>query len=260
MDEVKDTLPAEGGQEQVASAQEQAPFFEFQSPDGKTVDRFASREELAKAWKDSYLRTSDYTRKTQDIAKQREDIEKGRKDFEEQQKMLAQKKSQYDKWDELLRARPAIQRQLMAAGQNPASPGEIFERAQGYVDEKYQTLEEKFNALMKEREAEKFQRELDTHLTSLGGEYKDLDRDGVLALLNEVSSGDTATLLRTLHWATKGQKSPAAVEQKVLEKIEQKRKAGIMPSSKATLPAGNGREPGSIKEAKNALLANLGGG
>jgi hypothetical protein len=248
----------EEGQVAPDSTEQPAPYFEFTPPGGKP-EVYATKDELAKAYKDSFMRTSDYTRKTQEVAKQRQEHEQRTKDFEEQQKLFAKSKSQYDEWDRMLKARPQVARQLMQLGQAPAAPGEVFQRAQGYVDEKYKALEDKLTALEKEREAERFNRELEGSIQNLSGEFKDFDRDAVLALLNEVSNGDTSTLLKHLYFSHKGQKSPVEAEKKVLEGIEKKRQAGIVPSSKATPPS-NGKAPKSIKEARAMLLAEAGGG
>lgn len=259
-DEKTGSVPDSVGQgaPESAVAEQPAPYFEFTPPGGKP-EVYATREDLERAYKDSFMRTSDYTKKTQEVAKQRQEYEKQRKDFEEQQKMFAKSKAQYDEWDRLLKARPQVARQLMQLGQSPAAPGEIFERAQGYVDEKYKALEEKLEALEKEREAERFNRELESSIQTLSGEFKDFDREAVLGLLNEVSNGDTSTLLKHLYYAHKGARSPVEAEKKVLEGIERKRQAGIVPSSKATPPS-NGRAPRSIKEARARLLAETGGG
>ena len=251
--------PVDDGQGATDSVTEQpAPYFEFTPPGGKP-EVYATRDELEKAYKDSFMRTSDYTRKTQEVAKQRLEHEKQRKEFEEQQKMFSKTKAQYDEWDRLLKSRPQVAKQLMQMGQSPAAPGEVFERAQSYADEKYQELKGQLEALQKEREAERFQRELDANMQTLSGEFKDFDRDAVMGLLNEVSNGDTATLLKQLYFAHKGSRSPVEAEKRVLEGIEKKRQAGITPSLKGTLPS-NGKQPKSIKEAKQAMLERMGGG
>lgn len=256
-DEKTVAAPVEG---QVApdsgNTEQSAPYFEFTPPGGKP-EVYATRDDLSKAYKESYLRQSDYTRKSQEVAKQRQEHEKASKEFQEQQKAFLQTKQKYDKWDEMLKSRPQVARQLMQLGQAPAAPGEVFERAQSYADEKYKALEEKLSAIEKEREAERFQRELDGAMTNLSGEFKDFDRDAVTGLLNEVSNGDTSTLLRHLYFAHKGSQRPVEAEKKVLDGIEKKRQAGILPSSKASPPS-NGKAPKSIREAKEKMLAEIG--
>jgi hypothetical protein len=258
VDENTGALPVTDGQDAPDSTEQPAPYFETLSPDGKK-ETFGTRADLEKAWKDSYMRTSDYTRKTQEVSRQRAEHEKALKDFAEQQKVFAKNKMKYDEWDQLLKSRPQVARQLMQMGQSPAAPGEVYERAQSYADEKYKALEDKLTAFEQEREKERFQRELDGAMTTLSGEYPDFDRDAVMNLLGEVSNGDTATLLKHLYFAHKGTKSPIEAEKRVVEGIERKRQAGIMPSSKVSPPS-NGRAPKTIKEARLKALAELGGG
>lgn len=253
------TVAPDIGQGATDSVQEQpAPYFEFTPPGGKP-EVYATKDDLAKAYKDSYMRTSDYTRKTQEVARIRAEHEKAVKDFQEQQKLFMKTKAQYDEWDRLLKSRPQVARQLAQLGQSPAAPGEVYERAQSYADEKYKALEEKLASIEQEREKERFQRELDGAMQNLSGEFQDFDRDAVMGLLGEVSNGDTSTLLRHLYFASKGQKSPVEAQKKVLEGIERKRQAGIIPSSKVAPPS-NGRAPKTIKEARLQALANLEGG
>ena len=232
------------------------PYFEATSPDGKK-ETYATRADLEKAWTQSYMRTSDYHQKTREVARQRAEHERATKEFEENQKTFLKTKSRYDEWDQLLKARPQVARQLMQMGQAPAGPGEVYERAQGYADEKYKALEEKLEAIQKEREQERFQQELRGHIDTLKSEFADFDEDAVMNLLGEVSNGDTASLLRQLHFAHKGSKNPIEAEKKVLEGIERKRQAGIMPSSRASPPS-NVKAPKTIKEARAQALAALG--
>lgn len=63
---------------------------------------FKDRDELASAWRENYLRRSDYTKKTQALADERKQYEADLKKFQGDQetfKLLSQK---YDQWQELL--------------------------------------------------------------------------------------------------------------------------------------------------------------
>jgi hypothetical protein len=73
-DETTDVAP-DLGQGTPDSTEQPAPYFEATSPDGKK-ETYATRGDLEKAWKDSYMRTSDYTRKTQEVARQRAEHER----------------------------------------------------------------------------------------------------------------------------------------------------------------------------------------
>lgn len=253
-------LPAPSGQESMATEEVQAtPFYETQGPDGKPI-QFKTRADLDKTWKDSVMLRSDYTRKTQEVAKQRMEYEKRLKDFEEQQKMFQKSKSQYDEWDKLLKSRPEIQRELMNRARSPASPNEVFERAQGLVDETKKAMEERIEKLEKALEQKNFQDELQQHHSALSKRFEDYDPDAVTQLLQEVSSGDTATLLEKLYYARKGQTPPEEAQKRMLEQIEKKRRAGVVPSSKGTPPPSSNGHETSVKAIRNRLKAEAGGG
>jgi hypothetical protein len=260
MSDESTVLPGSTGQETPATEQVQAaPFYETQGPDGKSI-QFKTREELDKAWKDSVMLRSDYTKKTQLVAQQRAEFEKRMKDFDEQQKMFSKSKAQYDEWDRLLKSRPEIQRELMNRAKAPASPNEVFERAQGLVDETKKQMEERIEKLEKALEQKAFQDELQSHHQTLAKEFEDYDPEAVTQLLQEVSGGDTATLLRNLYYARKGQTPPEEAQKRVLEKIEQKRKAGVVPSSKGTPPPSSNGHETSIKAIRQRMKAEAHGG
>jgi hypothetical protein len=226
------------------------PFFEDVLPDG-TKKVYSSKDEFAKEWKNSYLRQSDYTKKTQEIAKTRSQIEAERKKFADEQKAFADAKKRYDDWDKLLKSRPDIYSQLERAATMPADPSVAYERAKEYADGTSKELQDRLAALEERLEREATEKELRSHMDTLKGKYEDFDEGEVMARLEHLSDGDTGKLMEILYWATKGQKSPAQIEQKITDQLRKKSQA-TLPSSKGAGPApskGNYRTTDAAREA-----------
>ena len=252
-----DNTPASAAQSALADTV-QSPGWSFEDvlPDGsKKV--YNSKEELAKEWKSSYLRQSDYTKKTQEIAQTRKQIEEERKKFAEEQKAFLEGKKRYDDWDKLLKTRPDIYQQLERAATSPADPSVAYERAREYADGSTQKLQERLEALEKQLEEERTKKELDSEMASLREKYPDFDEPEVMARLEYLSDGKTGPLLELLHWAVKGQKSPAQIEQKITDNLKRKSTAGMV-SSKGAGPTTSNKTYRNTDEAREAAMRELG--
>jgi uncharacterized protein YeeX (DUF496 family) len=253
-----DNTPASAATQAIAEtvSGSSAPFFEDVLPDG-SKRTFASKEELAKEWKNSYLRQSDYTKKTQEIAQNRKQIEDERKKFADEQKAFLGSRKQYDEWDRLLKTRPDIYQQLERAASSPADPSVAYDRAKEYADGTTQKLQERLETLEKRLEEDNTKKEIESTIGSLKEKYEDFDEPEVMARLEYLSDGDTGKLLELLHWATKGQKSPAQVEQKITEGLKKKSQAGLV-STKGTGPASTSKTYRNTDEAREAAMRELG--
>lgn len=252
-----DTTPAAAAQAAMAdTVTSSEPFFEDVLPDGsKKV--FKSKDELAKEWKNSYLRQSDYTKKTQEIAQTRKQIEEERKKFSDEQKAFLESKKRYDDWDKLLKSRPDIYSQLERAATSAPDPTVAYERAKEYADGTTKELAQRLEALEKQLEEERTKKEMDSEIASLKEKYPDFDESEVMARLEYLSDGKTGPLLELLHWAVKGQKSPAQIEQKITESLKKKSHAGMVPTSGAGAATSN-RTFRNTDEAREAAMRELG--
>lgn len=233
-----------------------APFFEDVLPDG-SKRTFANKDELTKEWKNSYLRQSDYTKKTQEIATTRKQIEDEKKKFSEEQKAFLESRKQYDEWDRLLKTRPDIYQQLERAATSPADPSVAYDRAKEYADGSTQKLQERLEALEKKLEEENTKKELESEMSSLKEKYPDFDEPEVMARLEYLSDGKTGPLLELLHWAVKGQKSPAQMEQKITEGLKKKSQVGMVSTKGGGLPSSS-KTYRNTDEAREAAMRELG--
>ena len=255
-DENTQAAPAEGQAAPAAPIGTSAQaFFETTLPDGKK-ETFASREDLDRAWRESYLRRSDYTRKTQEVGNQRKQLDQERKEFEEQLKAIQEQKKKYDTYSERLKNRPDVARRLEELASGVANPHDLLQVSKGYADEKVSALEKQLQELVKEREAEKFDRTMEETYRKLETEYEDFDRKSVEDLLQELSGGNVEALSRMAYFASRGMLSPAQVEQK-LATAREKKKASGMPKSGST-PQSKGKNYKSVDEALEAALRDVG--
>lgn len=252
-----DNTPASAAQSAIAdTVNSSAPYFEDVLPDGsKKV--FNSRDELAKEWKNSYLRQSDYTKKTQEIAQTRKQIEDERKKFAEEQKAFVENKKRYDDWDKLLKTRPDIYSQLERAATSPPDPSVAYERAKEYADGTSKELAQRLEALEKRLEEERTKKEMDSEIATLKEKYPDFEENEVMARLEYLADGKTGPLLELLHWAVKGQKSPAQIEQKITDSLKKKSTVGMVPTKGAGAST-SAKAYRNTDEAREAAMRELG--
>jgi vacuolar-type H+-ATPase subunit I/STV1 len=235
------------------------PFFSYKYADGRE-EVYKSKEELEKAYRDSYLRQSDYTKKTQEVAQVRKQVEEERKKFQEEQKQFLDLRKKYDGWDQVLKTRPDIYSQLERAAGAPPDPATVFDRSKGYVDERYSALEEQLKQMKAELDKDKTQKELDATFAKFKQKYADFDEGPIMERLEYLSNGETEPLVDLLYWATKGQMTPqqeAAIEEKVVGNLQKKKSAAMMPTK------GSGGLPSkrtfrTVDEARKAAYEDAG--
>lgn len=235
------------------------PFFSYKYADGRE-EVYKSKEELAKAYRDSFLRQSDYTRKTQEVAQTKKQIEEERKKFAEEQKQFTSIKQRYDEWDRLLKSRPDLYSQLERVATAPPDPSAVFDRSKGYVDEKYTALEEQLKEMKAAMEKDKTQKELDATFAKFKSKYEDFDEGPIMERLELLAGGETEPLIDALYWATKGQMTPAkeaAIEEKITENLQKKKSAGMVPA-KGTGAAPSKKTYRNPDEAAAAAFADAG--
>jgi hypothetical protein len=249
--------PQTGSQQTAPESSE--PYFSYKYADGKE-EVYRTKDELSKAYRDSFLRQSDYTRKTQEIAQTKKQIEDERKQHEDEKKQFAKMKQQYDEWDRLLKTRPDLYSQLERVASAPPDPSAVFERSRGYVDEKYTALEQQLAEMKAAMEKDRTQKELNDIFTEFHGKYEDFDEGPIMERLELLSSGETKPLIDALYWATKGQMTPdqqAKIEEKVIGNLQKKKSAGMV-SAKGTGPAPSKKSYRNLDEARKAAFEDAG--
>jgi DNA-binding transcriptional regulator GbsR (MarR family) len=237
----------------------QESYFEYVLPDGKK-EVYQTKDDLAKAYRDNFLRQSDYTRKTQEVAQTKKQIEEERKKFQEEMKAFTSVKQRYDEMDRVLKTRPDIYSQLERAVTMPPDAGSIYERSKGYVDETVQSLKSELDEMKKQLEEERTKKELDSTFMKLREKYPDLDEGQIMERLEYLSDGKTEPLIELLYWAAKGQMTPAQeakLEEKVTENLHKKRQAAMVPGRGATVSPS--KKPfRTSDEARSAAFEEMG--
>jgi hypothetical protein len=232
------------------------PFYSYKGPKGE--EAYKSREELDKFMREHALRQSDYTRKTQEVANYRKQFDQERSKFSEEQKAFMEAKKRYDQWDQTLKTRPDIYQQLERLAQSPADPATVFDRSKEYADSKTQELAARLEAMEKEREEERTNREMEDVFGKMKTKYQDFDQDQILEWLDTLKDGKTENLIEALYHANKGRMSPLETEKRMTEKLQKKASAGIVPG-KGAAPGGRPQFK-SFDEAAQAALRDAGAG
>lgn len=230
------------------------PFYSFSL--GGKEETYKTKEDLDKAYRDSFMRQSDYTRKTQEHAKAVKEFERQRQEFDQSRKDHERRMQQYAEWDRLLKSRPEIERQLMSLAQQGASPNELYERTTSYADEKYSALENKLREFEEREKQRELMHQRDSIFSDMASKYEDFDPDAVQVALEQLSGDDLRPLIETIYFSEKGRKPTAEVEQKIVEGLKKKEGAAML---------GGGGKPSSGKkvytdpdEARQAAKEALG--
>jgi len=218
----------EPGQVEVPPVAGGEAYFGYTYPDGK-VDNYATKEDLTKAWRDSHLRQSDYTRKTQDLAKERETHLKEIDDFKSQIKAFQELKSKYDGYDTFLTNRPDV-RQALERQYSQTSPDTVLDVSKKYTDDGKQELTDRLEKLEGMLQGQAEERELSGVFDSMEQKYgENFDRTAVRESLEHLSNGDTLPLVEMLHYATLGRQNAVEFQERMAESAKTKKQAAMVP-------------------------------
>jgi len=221
-------------------------------------DVFNTREDLERAWKDSYQRRDDYTRKTQAVAQLRKTYEQRQKEFEQRQKEFEEKQKEYEKYDRMLQTRPDVYQKLRQALNQPPDANVAFQRAESLVNDKTGELEQRLKEFEEWKQQQELEREKQNVFQQLSQELPDFNPETIeerLARLQNASFGDLA---RLLYHADRGEKSPLQVEQEITDKL--KKKGGVKTASPQGGKPPEGQGFKSLDEARHAALRDAQGG
>lgn len=241
--------------EETGQAEEPLLEYHFEGDDEPT--RFQSADELKSFIRDGTLRHSDYTKKTQSVADERKKLESERDRFNNEYNEFLQSRGQIQKYNEFLNKNPQLKQQLSRMVAQP----------QGGQDPRVDELKEQFESLQKERDSEKKRQESDQArekaFEALGKRFPDFNRKEVEALLGEFQQmppgGEAEKMAELLHYANRGKKTPAQIEQEVASR-EEKAQGAHAPMTPGKQPGGGKKkEFSSIEEARAAAEKSYGG-
>jgi hypothetical protein len=250
--------PAEGGQgEPVATAkipsakQSVSESYFYKHPE--TGDAFKTKEELNKAWKQSYMMRSDYSKKTADLSGQkkqheqdRQTLEKERREWQEQMKRDKEEMATYDK---IIRQNPKLYpylKQLRDQGNSGFDQSAI----EKLIDQKYGDKFKKIEQWENENYAKTQQEEAFNKMALM---YEDFDKDSVQKSYDELLSANSIdALMEILHYAHKGRSYDPVGEQREFTQKLQKKQAGKLVSSEGSKAGGKPKAFRSIDEARMA--------
>jgi hypothetical protein len=212
------------GQAVVAPEQgqaDEAPFFEFGDGDEKQV--FKTKEDLAREWKNSYLRRSDYDRKNQ--ARESE-YKKRMAELDARDKELQERAKEYERYSKLIKQRPDVYNDLKQKLSRP-NPGAVYDRSKEYTDSVLEQHKKEVQELKEWKEQQELERQKQQVVSKLMKKHPDFNREEAESFLESLSRGGMEELYETLHFASKGRKSPT--EDRVAQNTQKKRSATMIP-------------------------------
>jgi len=218
---------------------------------------FKTKEELEKAWKDSYLRQDDYTRKTQSVAQLRKQYDQKMKEIENREKEFQAKVKEYEHYDNFLKSRPDAYQTLQRMLNQPPSPEVAYQRAESLVNDKTGEIEKKLQEFEEWKKQQEIEREKGDVFSRLAQELPDFNPQTIEERLASLRDADFEVLARLLYHAERGEKSPLEVERKITDKLKQK--GGVKTTSPKGAPPSETKFK-SIDEGRLAALRDAQGG
>jgi len=231
------------------------PFYTHTKPDG-SAENYATREDLDKAYKGSFLRQSDYTQKSQANAKLRQSLDGRDKELSEAMKRVQDKDSEYVKFDKLVRERPDVYNQLKALSSRPPDANTIVDRTNSYVDEQTGELRKDIDEFKKWRADQEVASQKNDVYTKLSSEYSDFDRDAIESQIDSLSKGDWYELMSTLYFAQKGRSGPELGQRSEAAAGEMKARA-FVPSPGKPIPKSNNKGFDSFDAVTEHLTSKI---
>jgi len=251
-----------GGQAAPAPAPTgQAPgageFYGWTHPDGKR-EAFASKEDLDKAFKESYFRRQDYTTKTQSLADFRKAVEQEKTDLKKQREEMEGRLKKYETYEWMYNNRPDIRNKFEQIVSSTPSPDAALGEARSYADQQIAALREQMEQMQTDLKEQQLQRQKAELYARMGKELPDFRPDVVDELFDVIGGGDLEALVRVLNHAAIGRDGPLQAEKRLAEAQKEKGNIKIMPS-KGSTPASK-TIPKTLEEAEQKALESLRGG
>lgn len=247
LDLTTDEAPTQDGQSETSE-----PFFSYVGEDGKELS-FSTKDELSKAWKDSFMMRSDYTRKTQSLSEEKKKWEEERSRFENdrtsflmQQKQAQEILEKAKKYNEFLKKNPGIYKDLENRV-NQNNHDDISSLVEQMFEEKYGEDMKRWKAEQAQREAEKQREAIEAQLKQ---QYPDYDSQAVAESFKHLSEGNLQHLLEILYFANKGRISPVEIEKKLTENLAKKQNAGLITSTGNVVASKGNVSARSLEDAR----------
>ena len=230
-------------------------FHEYTGDDG-TVTKFKDGDELNKYIKDNAWTSRDYTQKSQrNAAEHKQRMTALEAEYKKRNDDLTSRNQRYDTWDQMLKTRPNIAKQLERMAGQPASANEIAQRGQSYTDQRYQELADRLDA----RDAQDREAALNTEREGiydrLGQKYPGFDKEKVSAAVAQLD-GDNLEPLIEMIWKASSY-DPVGMQENIEADMQAKQGARMMRSGGAPSP-NRKSAPKDLKSAREQAMRDAG--
>jgi len=242
------TAPARKTVQNVAPKVEES-WLDLEDEKGKKLS-FKSKDDFLREHKNFMMLQSDYTRK-------RQADEEARKKWESERDMtmkeIMQQKQRYDEYNKFLKENPHIYKKLEELKRQGTTPDVAVMKAQSYVDEKYQELQNKLSEFEKREQEREKAEQRKRIFESLKGKYQDFDADRIEKEFSFIDPSNPEHIYETLYYAMKGKMNPAQLERKLAESQQQKQQARLLSGGGSSTSSPNK----SFKSLDDALAAAM---
>lgn len=241
----------------VGETTESTYFHSYEDGDGNKTD-FKDANEVNDFIRRSGMMRADYSRKTQTLAADRKTYESDKARTDAEYTSFLQSKQENDKVNDMLKSLPP----------------EVFERLKQGIkgqprpqarDPEVDQMLKDFKNSQKERETERQQTSdneaRERAFESLSKSYDDFDKESVLGLvqrLEEVPQEDQMrTFMEILYQANKGKTTPAEIEKRLAQNLENKSKLSTPMGSTKSTPGKGSSSYSDLNDARAAAMNEL---
>lgn len=233
---------------------EQQPFFTLEDAKGKQ-QHFYNQDELKKYFQDAGMMRSDYNRKTQSLAEQRKAFEAER---DRMMQEINDKKQRYDRYDQFLRENPHVAQQLKKLVDEAKSGGGAASmKNNAMLNQLKEELEGKISELDSWRQEQEFNRLQEGVMSKMESRYEDFDRSEIGSMLEDLNPNSLEQVVELLYHAARGKTKGAQLVERVQRSKQARRGSRVLPGGSS--PPSGERQFGSLEEAKEAAMQELGG-
>jgi hypothetical protein len=243
-----DIVPVDDGQDDViapaAGGQGDQPFY--------AVDdySFATKEELDKAMRESFMMQSSFTKKSQAHAQEKANWEKQRDAEDVRLKAL---RDEYQQFQRLIDERPDVYREMQQRLAQGPSPSSQMAAMKALFEKEYGPQMAEFKSWKAQQET---LRERDDAFTQLAGKYKDFDSEAVNKAFEELTQAGILELAEMLYFSLKGKVDPVEMQKRISDDLARKKGAGLIPPAPASKK--DAKIPDSFDQAEHEALMAVG--
>ena len=233
-------------------AEIEAAFYE--APDG--TERFATKDELDKAWKERVPK-SVFTQKTQRLARDQAEFQRQQQEWERQRKEQEAKykrSAEYEQFDKFINQRPDAYRRWKQEIENGATPNDLRSQIKQEIAQEYGSDLKELKTWRQQQEAEAQRKAVYAQMKT---KHKDFDEEAMNKMLDDLADGDLSAFTEALYFSGKGRKAPGEIAAEIAGNMEEQQAAGLPGGAPRGIANRSAGKPKTLDDARRLLKAKL---